>query len=119
MCAARNWPSASFMNTSNRRILSRLSLLTNLSRGLVKRLSTKSFKQKEILSETGIMRNKRKIQAKLCRFTTKPPPGVPSSVGQGRPSCHFPEKIKKSSFSPLFDVRRHWINLTLGYLDLR
>ena len=44
MCATRNWPSASFTKTSDRRILSKLSLLTNLSRGLVECLSAKLLK---------------------------------------------------------------------------
>ena len=44
MCTTRNWPSTSFTNTSDQRILSRLSLLTNLSKGLVERLSAKSLK---------------------------------------------------------------------------
>ena len=44
MCATRNWPSDSFTKTSDRRILSKLSLLTNLSRGLVECLSAKLLK---------------------------------------------------------------------------
>ena len=62
---------------------------------------------------------KEKAQTKAYKFTVGPPLGVPSLVGHGRPSCHALEKIKKSSFKPLFDVGRHWINLTSSYLDLR
>ena len=47
-CAALNWPSTSFTYTSDRRILSRLALLTKLSKGLVERLFAKSLKQKEV-----------------------------------------------------------------------
>ena len=90
-----------------------------LSWGLVERLSEKSLKWMKILSEAAILGNKRVIQANTHKSTATPPPGFPSLVGQGRPSCHSPEKIKKSSFKPLFDVGRHWINLTAGYLDLR
>ena len=51
--------------------------------------------------------NKRKTQTKTHKFTARPPPGFPSLVGQGRPSCHSLDRIKKSSFKPLFDVGRH------------
>ena len=59
------------------------------------------------------------MQTKTHESTAIPPPGFPSLVGQGKPSCHSPEKIKKSSFKFLFEVGRHWINLTSGCLDLR
>ena len=42
--AALSWPSASFTYTSDRRILSRLTLLTKLSKGLVEQLSVKPLK---------------------------------------------------------------------------
>ena len=73
----------------------------------------------EILSEEEIWESKREIQAKTHKSTAIPPPGFPSLVGQGRLSYHSPERIKKSSFKPLFDMGRHRINLTAGYLDLR
>ena len=47
-CASLSWPSVSFMHTSDRRILSRLALLTKLSRGLVEQLSAKLLKQREV-----------------------------------------------------------------------
>ena len=119
MCAACNWPSASFTNTSDRKILSRLCLLTKLSWGAVECLSAKSLRWSKNLSEAKIVQNKRKTWVKVQKFTTGPPSSVPSLVRQGNPLCHPPEKIKKSSFSPLFDVGRHWINLASGYLDLR
>ena len=46
------------------------------------------------------------------------PPGVPFLVGQGRPSCHSLEIIRKSLFMPLLDSGRHEMSLTLGYLVL-
>ena len=55
----------------------------------------------------------------MYKLTVGPPPSVPSLTRQGKPSCHCLEKIKKYSFNPLFNIGRHWINLILGYLDLR
>ena len=46
--AALSWPSTSFTYTSDRRILSKLTLLTKLSKGLVERLSVKPLKQEEV-----------------------------------------------------------------------
>ena len=46
--AALSWPSALFTYTSDRKILSRLALLTKLSKGLVLWLSAKPLKQKEV-----------------------------------------------------------------------
>ena len=46
-CAAFNWPSASFTYTLDRKILSRPTLLTKLSKGLVLWLSAKPLKQKK------------------------------------------------------------------------
>ena len=45
---ALSWPSDSFTYTSDHRILSRLTLLTKLSRGLVERLSAKPLKQRKM-----------------------------------------------------------------------
>ena len=92
------------MYTSDLKILSKLSLLTKACWGLVEHLFAKSLKWKKILSEVGIVGNKREIQSNTHKSTAIPPPGSPSLVGQGRPSCLSPEKIKKSSFKPLFDV---------------
>ena len=58
-------------------------------------------------------------EVKLQNLAISPPPGVPSLTGQGKLSCYCPEKIKKSFFSPLFDIGRHWINLTLECLDFK
>ena len=55
----------------------------------------------------------------MYKLIVGPPPSVPSLTRQGKPSCHCLEKIKKYSFKPLFNIGRHWINLILGYLDLR
>ena len=49
----------------------------------------------------------------------KIPPGFPSFVGQGRPSCHSPKTIKKSLFMPLLDSRRHKMSLTSKYQVFR
>ena len=43
----------------------------------------------------------------VINLDLKTPPSVPSLVGQGRPSCHSPETIKKSLFMPLLESRRH------------
>ena len=45
---ALSWLLDSFTYTSDRRILSKLTLLTKLSKGLVERLSAKPLKQKEV-----------------------------------------------------------------------
>ena len=47
-CTALSWPSTSFTYTSDRKILSRLALLTKLSKDLVEWLSVKPLKQKEV-----------------------------------------------------------------------
>ena len=47
------------------------------------------------------------------------PPSIPSLIGQGRPSYHSPETIRKSLFMPLLESGRHEMSLTLGYLVFR
>ena len=48
---------------------------------------------------------------KMINLNLKTPPGIPSLVRQGRPSCHSLEMIRKSLFMPLVDLGRHKMNL--------
>ena len=50
MCAALSWPSALLTYTLDCRILSRLTLLTKRSKGLVEWISAKPLKQKAVHS---------------------------------------------------------------------
>ena len=59
-CAALSWPSASFTYTSDCRILSMLTLLTKLNKGLVEQLSAKSLKQRKMNFDKNRDREKRK-----------------------------------------------------------
>ena len=120
-CVALSWPSDSLTYTSDCRILSKLTLLTKRSEGLRVLGSAMSLKPMKIHFSND---KKTTEMEELCKVKSQnliinPPPGVPSLTGQGKPSCHCPEKIKKSSFNPLFDTGRHWINLTSEYLDFR
>ena len=55
----------------------------------------------------------------IINLDLKTPPGIPSHIGQGRPSCHSPDMIRKSLFMPLLDSRRHKKSLTSRYLVFR
>ena len=55
----------------------------------------------------------------VINLNLKTPPGVPSLVKQGRPSCHSPKTIRKYLFMPLLDIGRHKMSLTSGYLVFR
>ena len=83
------------MYASDRKILSRLSLLTKLRWGLVERLSVKSLKWKKNFVKSRGRGNKRKTQAKAHKFTARPPPSFPSLVD--RVGHHaIPQKELKS-----------------------
>ena len=55
----------------------------------------------------------------LLKPRHKTPPGCLFIIGQGGPSCHSPDIIRKSLFKPLLESGRHWMSLTSGYVDLR
>ena len=61
---ALSWPSDSFTYTSDHRILSRLTLLTKLSRGLIERLSAKPLKQRKMCFDKNRDRGKTKEKHK-------------------------------------------------------
>ena len=76
-----------------------------------------NYKHKRRKMGTKYVKGKKDFE--VINLDLKTPPGFPSLIGQGRPSCHSPETIRKSLFMPLLDSGRHEMSLTSGFLVFR